>query len=119
MNFIVRTTFNPTKSKGWVRRRVHGMAHAIRMSVMMAAPQRIDYLHGMTMYVTGAILNDPCYTVYVHIDADVNEVDRKTIVRYLETRKNFHVELIVPRTDGTMAPCEPQSTSQTDPQPAM
>lgn len=119
MNFIVRTTFNPTKSKGWVRRRVHGMAHAIRMSVMMAAPQRIDYLHGMTMYVTGANLYESWYSVYVHIDADVNEIDRKTIVRYLETRKNFHVELIVPRTDGTMAPCEPQSTSQTDPQPAM
>ena len=119
MNFIVRTTFNPTKSSRWVQRRVNDMAHAIRMSVMMAAPQRIDYLHGMTMYVTGMIFNDPCYTMYVHIDADVNKDDQKAIVRYLETRKNFHIELIVPRTDGTMASCEPQSTSQTDPQPAM
>lgn len=119
MNFIVRTTFNPTKSSGWIRRRVHGMADAIKMCVMLASPHRPDYLHGTTMYVTGARRHESCYSVYVHIDADVDEDDRKMIVRYLETRKNFHVELIVPRTDGTMAPCEPQSTSQTDPQPAM
>lgn len=119
MNFIVRTTFNPTRSKGWIQRRVNDMAHAIRMSVMMATPQRIDYLHSMTMYVTRTIFNNPYYTIYVYIDTDVNEVDQKAIVRYLETRKNFHVELIVPRTDGTMASCELQSTSQTDPQPAM
>lgn len=119
MNFIVHGTFNPTKSSGWIRRRVHGMAHVIRMSVMMASPHRPDYLHGMNMYVVRANMNDPIYMVYVHIDADVNEDDQKAIVRYLETRKNFHIELIVSQTDGTMAPCEPQSTSQTDPQPAM
>jgi hypothetical protein len=119
MNLMVHGTFNPTKSNSWIRRRVHGMAHAIRMSVMMAAPQRLDYLYGMNMYVVRANMNDPHYSVYVHIDVDVNKDDRKMIVRYLETRKNFHVELIVPQTDGTMAPCEPQSTSQTDPQPAM
>ena len=119
MNFIVRTTFKPTKSIGWIQRRIHGMAHGIRMSVMMAAPHRVDYLHSMTMFVTGANFHDSCYSVFVHIDADVDEVDQKAIVRYLETRKNFHIELIVSQTDGTMASCEPQSTSQTDPQPAM